>query len=64
MKAINKLLILNLIETAMSSCAWYKSPEMMPDANAIDTFESGDDYDGEYDAYDGNNLDTTIFNNI
>ena len=76
MKTISKFLILTLIAIGVSSCAWYKGPEMMPDANAsldgsslnddgpntIDTLESADNYGGSY-ADDGGNYDTTSFDN-
>ena len=77
MKTVNKILILTLIAAAISSCAWYKGPELMPDANAsldgsslnesgpntIDTLESIDDYGGSY-ADNGGNYDTTNFDNV
>jgi hypothetical protein len=77
MKIINKILILTLIAAAMSSCSWYKGPEMMPDANAsldgsslnesgpnaIDTLESADNYGGSY-VDGGGNYDTTSFDNV
>ncbi len=75
MKTVNKILILTLIATAISSCAWYKGPELMPDAsldgsslnesgpNTIDTLESMYDYGGSY-ADNGGNYDTTNFDNV
>ncbi|MFT4694031.1 MAG: hypothetical protein ACI8TE_000930 [Francisella sp.] len=77
MKIINRLSILILIAIGISSCAWYKGPDMMPDAdasldgsslsesgpNTIDTLESMDDYGGSY-ADDGGNYDTTNFDNV
>ena len=77
MKTVNKLLILASIIVGMSGCAWYKGPEMMPDANAnldgssldesgpntIDTLESVDNYGGSY-ADGGGNYDTTNFDNV
>ena len=77
MKTVNKILILTLVATVISSCTWYKGPELMPDANAsldgsslnesgpntIDTLESMDDYGGSY-ADNGGNYDTTNFDNV
>ena len=77
MKIINRFLILTLITIIVSSCSWYKGPEMMPDANAtlngsslnedgpntIDTLKSEENSGGSY-ADNGGNYVTTGFDNV